>query len=334
METAKRTVKATTQRCGRSEEHTLSRNYSTNDRMLRYKHIKECFFMDTFFATKTVEPSLRGHTCMQLFVTDKGFIHVVPMKSKSEVLQAVKQFAKEIGAPDAIICDAAGEQTSRDLRKFCLDMGTTLRVLEENTPWANKAELYIGLLKEAVRRDISESNSPLVLWDYCAERRARINNMTAKDLFQLHGQTPHATVHGEEGDISNLCQFDWYEWCHFLDKKVKFPKPRKILGRVLGPAHGVGNEMCQWILKANGRVVARRTCRPLKVEEVNSPTEQSKRRLFDAEIEGRLGSSITQPPSKTMSKQRKLQNSDDTEEDQDDFLENSDFIFCEDDEET
>jgi hypothetical protein len=29
------------------------------------------------------------------------------MKSKSEVLQAVKEFAKEIGAPDAIICDAA-----------------------------------------------------------------------------------------------------------------------------------------------------------------------------------------------------------------------------------
>ena len=105
------------------------------------------------------------------------------MKSMSEVLQAVKQFAKEIRAPDAIICDAAGEQTSRALRKFCLDMGTTLRVLEENTPWANKAELHIGLLKEAVKRDISESNSPLVLWDHCAECHAQINNMTAKDLF-------------------------------------------------------------------------------------------------------------------------------------------------------
>ena len=40
------------------------------------------------------------------------------MRKKSEVLQAVKQFAKEIGAPDAIICDAAKEQTSRDLKMF------------------------------------------------------------------------------------------------------------------------------------------------------------------------------------------------------------------------
>ena len=97
--------------------------------------------MDTFFATAKAGKSSRGHTCVQLFVTDKGFVYVVPLKRKKEVMQAVKQIAKEIGAPDAIICDAAGEQTSHDLQKFCNDIGTTLRVLEEGTPCANKAEL-------------------------------------------------------------------------------------------------------------------------------------------------------------------------------------------------
>ena len=53
--------------------------------------------MDTFFATKKGGRSSRGHTCCQLFVTDKGFLYVVPMRRKSEVLQAIKQFAKEIG---------------------------------------------------------------------------------------------------------------------------------------------------------------------------------------------------------------------------------------------
>ena len=103
----------------------MSRQYSTNDRMLRYKRVNEHFFMDTFFVKG--KPSTRGYTCCQLFVTDKGFLYVVPMKSKSEVLQAVKQFAKEIGAPDAIICDSESEQKSRDLRKFMMDMGTSLR---------------------------------------------------------------------------------------------------------------------------------------------------------------------------------------------------------------
>ena len=106
--------------------------------------------MDTFFTTKKGGRSSRGHTCCQLFVTDKGFLYVVPIRRKSEVLQAIKQLAKEIGAPSSIIADMSGEQMSHDIRKFCNDIGTTLRAIEEGTPWSNKAELYIGLLKEAV----------------------------------------------------------------------------------------------------------------------------------------------------------------------------------------
>ena len=64
---------------------------------------------------------------------------------------ALKQFAKEIGAPDAVVCGMSGEQQSNELKQFLNDIGPTLRALEEGTPWSNKAELYIGLLKEAVR---------------------------------------------------------------------------------------------------------------------------------------------------------------------------------------
>lgn len=223
--------------------------------MIRYKRISEYFFTDTFFATSKAHKSLRGNTCCQLFVTVKGFVYVVPMKTKSLVLQAVKQFVKEIGAPEAFICDPSGEQRSDALRNFCHEVGTTLRYIEEGTPWANKAELYIGLIKEAVRKDMKESNAPLVLWDYCVERRARINNLTTKNLFQLHGTTPYTALTSEEGDISHLCHFAFYEWCYFREQKLKFPFNREVLGRILGPAKGEGNEMAQWILKGNGRVV-------------------------------------------------------------------------------
>ena len=86
-----------------------------------------------------------------------------------------------------------------------------LHVLEEGTPWANKAELYIGLIKEAVWNDMKDSNCPLAFWDYCVERRAQINNMMAKDMFKLHGSNAHMALVGDEGDISDLCQFGWYE---------------------------------------------------------------------------------------------------------------------------
>eukprot|EP00957_Ditylum_brightwellii_P204131 15337857-Ditylum_brightwellii.AAC.1 len=95
--------------------------------------------------------STRSSTCCELFVMDKGFVYVVPFKSKGEVLLAVKLVAKEVGAPDAFICDATAEQNfSWLMRSICTEIGTTRRVLEEGTPWAHKAELCIGLIKEAV----------------------------------------------------------------------------------------------------------------------------------------------------------------------------------------
>ena len=50
--------------------------------------------------------------------------------------------------------------------------------------------------------------------------------------------------------------------------------------------------MCHWILKSNGKVVPRRTHRPLTTAERHSNTEQRKRRLFDDLIEERWGTSI------------------------------------------
>ena len=87
-------------------------------------------------------------------MTDKGYLYVVPMKKRADVIQAVKKFMKEVGLPDAIIYDGAGEHTSNEMRQLCNDVGTTLRILERGTPWANKAELYIDIIKEAVRKDM------------------------------------------------------------------------------------------------------------------------------------------------------------------------------------
>ena len=72
----------------RSQYPKLSRNYGTNEHMLPYKRIQEYFFMDKFFATNKSGKYLGVHTFCQLFVTAKGFVYVVPMKSKYEVLNS------------------------------------------------------------------------------------------------------------------------------------------------------------------------------------------------------------------------------------------------------
>ena len=128
------------------------------------------------------------------------------------------------------------------------------------------AELYIGLLKEAVRKDMKDSDSPLKFWDFCAERRVLINNLTLKNLFKLNGVNANLKVTGDPGDISNLCSLGWFEWCYFRDG-APFPYQVEKLGRCLGPATNYSNEMAQWILKDTMRITASHTIRPLTEDE-------------------------------------------------------------------
>ena len=133
------------------------------------------------------------------------------------------------------------------------------------------------------------------------ERRARINNLTAKDLFSLHGSNTYTSLTSEEGDISALCKYSWYEWCYFREHRELSPFNREVLGRILDPATGEGNEMAQWVLEANGQVVPRCTVCLLHADELHSPQDIKKRDIFDALIEKRWGTSGS-PPSISQSK--------------------------------
>ena len=81
---AERTLKVVTQLKKHNVDEHLSREFGTNDRMLRYRRIDSLFFTDTFFATGKAVSWRKRNTCCQLFVSDKGFVFVVPTKSKSE----------------------------------------------------------------------------------------------------------------------------------------------------------------------------------------------------------------------------------------------------------
>ena len=120
--------------------------------------------MDTFEVTaKAISQRRNRHT--QLFVSDTGFMYVYPMESKTETINAVKAFAKATGVPTALILNPEGTHWSDALQKAANDMNLPLKFLERRTRWANLVELYIGLLKEAVRKDMKDSGSPLKFWD-------------------------------------------------------------------------------------------------------------------------------------------------------------------------
>ena len=91
----------------------MKHHYISNDRAFRNKRLDSCFFVGVFYATKKKgSKSARGSACCQLFVTDEGHAHIVPIRKKSEVLLAMKLFEKDLGVPDAIITYAAVAETS------------------------------------------------------------------------------------------------------------------------------------------------------------------------------------------------------------------------------
>ena len=236
---------------------------------------------------------------MQIFVSDKGFVKVYPMKLQRDYPAVLRQFAKDVGAPEILVCDPHPSHKIFEVKDFCNNIGTTLKLLEQGTQWANCAELYVGLVKEAVRNYIRLSHSPLVLWDYAVERRADIMPLTARYLFQLQGRNPHTTTFVKEVDISHLCQFAWYAWVYFYDDSsaARFPFLKAMLGRVLGPAKNEGNEMTQWCLKTNGKVVPRRTVKCLTDEQLAPPNavEIAKRTAFNTNISRKLSDSFSLP---------------------------------------
>ena len=67
-------------------------------------------------------------------------MYVYPMKSKTEIINAVKAFATAIGVPTALILDPKGTHRSEEFQKAANDMNLPLKFLEWRTQWANLAE--------------------------------------------------------------------------------------------------------------------------------------------------------------------------------------------------
>ena len=75
------------------------------------------------------------------------------------------------------------------------------------------------------------TDAPIWLWDYCAKRSVQIHNVTPKEIVQLQGTNPTTATYGTQPDISNTCQYNWYDWCYFRKEAgVQFAFQKKLLG--------------------------------------------------------------------------------------------------------
>ena len=107
------------------------------------------------------------------------------MWSKGYFTHKFNLFCKEIGNPTSLVVNPPGGKTSKQVKKFCSQIGTSLRLLEDSTQWENWNELYIGIFKEAIYKDIRSTNFSMSIWEYCAKGCARIKIVPPKICYNL-----------------------------------------------------------------------------------------------------------------------------------------------------
>ena len=94
--TAKCTINVITPVARQDVNISHSRNFGMNDIMLRYRQIVSFFYKYCFFVKKKKghQKAMRtlGFTFMQLFVSDKGYVFVVPMHNASEFFKCSSIF--------------------------------------------------------------------------------------------------------------------------------------------------------------------------------------------------------------------------------------------------
>ena len=97
-----------------------------------------------------------------------------------------------------------------------------------------------------------QEGSPKTLWEHAIELEDMIRSHTALDIYALEGQVPEAVMPRPTTDISNLCEYKWFQWVIYYEPITGYPDSKKSIGRNLGPAIDVGNAMTYKMLKSNG----------------------------------------------------------------------------------
>ena len=286
LKAAERTLASTTQLSRRDIKGNISRRVRTKVHQRRYRQLDGYlgrFSSDTFFSSCK---SLRGNNSFQLFTNKASFTKAYSMETKSDAPFALNRFIHEVGVPTEIHTDGSKEQTHGNWKKICQRHSIYRTWNEPYSPWQNLAEKAGGIIKARSRDMMRRTNTPLVLWDYCVEYNAELRTLTASNNINLSGRTPYELVMGYTPDISELVEFEWYQWVWYHDPSSS---ERTLLGRWLGPAHNAGQGLAYYILNGNGEVVMRSTVVPVSKEELSQPAVQERQKSFNESIEESIG---------------------------------------------
>lgn len=85
---------------------------------------------------------------------------------------------------------------------------------------------------------------------------------------------------GETAGISNLCEYEWFEWVMYYNPGETYPEDKIIIGCCRGPTADVGSAMTYTIIYPIGNYVCCSTVGPRMAVKNAPPTLIAKRKAF------------------------------------------------------
>jgi hypothetical protein len=253
--------------------------------MLAFKH-RRIDHMTCFSDTaKPRTHSYSGNKYFQLTTTHFGLLHVYTMKSKSDAHHALKEFVERFGIPGTMLTDNAFEERTGEWGRLCNALVIEQRTTEPHTPKQNRAEREIQEVTKNGDRLMSRFQIPRCFWDHVYKYYADLRNHLAIPRDILRGRTPLEMALSDTPDISEFITFHLYQPVWFHQPPAKYPESKSIVGRWLGPAHGVGQLLCYKILQSNAKIVIRSTVQAMDLTE---DAQRAALVAFDLELHKRI----------------------------------------------
>jgi hypothetical protein len=165
LETAKDTIKVTTQQGIRHAVHPMNRRLRVDHMHLHRPRLRGTWYCDTLIAKVR---SLDGNKCANVFTQGK-FTKVVPMTARSDAGKSLIEFTDDVGIPEMLVTDGATEFTGRhtEFVKQARYMRIKLHTTESGRKNQNHAaEREIGVLSQRWRLRMEKKGVPKVLWDF------------------------------------------------------------------------------------------------------------------------------------------------------------------------
>ena len=202
--------------------------------------------------------SIRQHVGAFVITNGKyAYVLATPKQTDEYATKALTMFSAEVGIPTEIKSDLHQSFTGKhtQFQQFMRSKHIKMYNSESGRHGHTyKVDSEIRELRRRSRKKMISKNVPRRLWCLMLEWQARLMQLIPRGHDE---RTGYELVTGRTPDISEYCDFDFYDLVWFWpNTTASHTDKNRQLARWVGVAHRIGSTMCYYLIPESGLLIA------------------------------------------------------------------------------